>query len=410
MNPIYQFFCWAGGGNISVLRQLPTEQNRFFGYGTVIMMTAIFATLSSLYAFSFLLSGQFGSFVFIPAFAWGFFIFVLDRFFITTISSSGGFIRRFFTALPRLILAVFIGVLISKPLEFRIFEREINEQLSDLKIEEYELADTLYREQIAKLKNDEDLEISKMAGGQEIGPLLEKINEYKQQLPALEKAVKEQEEKVNCECNGACGTMVPGDGPACGFEKGVYARKLGEKNKVEAAIKNAEDKIENIRSKLQSTIEETISPKFKVEADSIAAQREKRKKLLDDSFQPSILNQQIALAKIQDDPDKPTAFYAVWFITILFIFIEMAPMLLKLMSKNGAYEDRLSQIEGTYRTDGRLRRSIDLEEYKSNRELVKKLAKRQKDLIGKELDKWYQEELEKVNDPAIRSRVGNNEN
>lgn len=410
MNPIYQIFCWAGGGNTSVLRDLPTEQNRFFGYGTVIMMTAIFATLSSWYAFNLLLSEQIGNYVILPAVAWGAFIFVLDRFFITTISSAGGFWRRFFSALPRLILAVFIGVLISKPLEFRIFQREISDELSEWKVETDEKADSLLRVQNEKLNADKDIEISKMSGGQEIAPLLVRISESQQKLPAKEAEIKTQAEKVNCECNGACGTFQKGDGPACGFEKERYNSLQKEKAKLEQDIRDAQAEIKNIKAGLQVKIDETITPKYKAKADSLEADRKRRDNVIEESFKPSILNQQIALAKIQNDPKMPSAYYAIWFITILFVFIEMAPMLLKLMSKNGAYEDRIAQIEGTYRTDGRLRRSLDLEEYKSNRELVKKLAKKQKELIDKELDKWYKEQLEIANDPTIKSRIGDNDN
>lgn len=386
MNFIYRFFCWAGGGYADVLQEMPTERNRFFGYGTVICMTAIFATLSSSYAFWLLLHEQIGAFILAPALAWGAFIFILDRFFITTISNRGSFGVRLLSASPRLILAIFIGVLISKPLEFRIFQREISDQLIALKTQEYDMVDSLHRERIDKLNRDKEIEISKMSGGQEIAPLADRIKEWKGKLPVLEKDIKAQAEKVNCECNGACGTNIPGRGRACKFEETEHKRLLDEQKKVKTDIQNAEARIETIKAGLQTQIEQTISPKYQARADSLEHLKELLKVSLDANFKPSILNQQIALAKIQEDPEKPTAFYTVWFITLLFIFIEMAPMLLKLMTSAGAYESRIAQIEAAYSTEGRLRRTLDLEEYKSNRGLVQHLARDQRKFIKMVLD------------------------
>ena len=105
-----------------------------------------------------------------------------------------------------------------------------------------------------------------------------------------------------------------------------------------------------------------------------------------------------ALEKIQENPDKPTAYYTVWFVTLLFIFIEMAPMLLKLMTSSGAYENRISQIEATYGTAGRLRRSLDLEEYKSNRGLVQRLARSQRSIIHKAMEAWHKAQLDRLRD------------
>jgi hypothetical protein len=411
MNPIYRFFCWAGGGNIDVLRDMPTEHNRFFGYGTVIFMTALFATLSSAYAFWLLLDDEIGSFIYIPALAWGFFIFTIDRFFITTISNSGSFWKRLLIASPRLVLAVFVGVLISKPIEFRIFQREISDQLTTLKTQEYEGIDSLHRERIIKLNDDKDIEISKMSGGQEIGPLKERINEWEDELPGQNQAVDDQAQKVNCECNGACGTGIKGRGPACKFEEQVYRRLLLEKERTEADIRNAYAQIAAITSGLQNQIDQTISPKYEARKDSLEKAKEILKESLELNYKPSILNQQIALAQIQQDPEKPTAYYTVWFVTILFVFIEMAPMLLKLMSSSGAYENRLAQIEATYSTDGRLRRSLDLEEYKSNRSLVQRLARSQRIIIQKALDGWHKTQMDRMDeDPGYFNSMFNENN
>ena len=56
-------------------------------------------------------------------------IFNLDRFIVSTIKKRNNFLDELLKATPRLILAVIIAVVISKPLELKIFEKEINQVL-----------------------------------------------------------------------------------------------------------------------------------------------------------------------------------------------------------------------------------------------------------------------------------------
>jgi|GEM_PF-3709724 len=396
MNWIYRFFCWAGGGNIEVLKSMPTEQNRFLGYGTVIFMTAIFATLSSLYAFSLLLQEQIGYFIIFPALAWGSFIFVLDRFFITTISNRGDFWRKFLMASPRLILSVFIGIIISKPLEFRIFQREINTQLADTRSIEHLRLDSMFRAQSQRTNTEELSKRGQLSGIQDTIKVGQYINDVRKRYADKSKEVADQAEIVNCECHGACGTGKPGRGPACKFDEQRYQDLQTEQKQLKASMDSAQIVLGAVSAGLQKTIADDITPRYKSKIDSLERQRKVQSDDLDSNYRPSILNQQVALASIQKDPTKPTAAFTISFITFLFIFIEMAPMLLKLMTKAGAYENRIAQIEATYSTDDRLNRSLDLEEYKSNRGLVQRLARNQRNIIHSAMDHWHRDQMNKM--------------
>ena len=57
---------------------------------------------------------------------WGLLIFNLDRFIVSTIRKRDCFSSEFFQATPRVILAIIIAIVISKPLQIKIFEKEIN--------------------------------------------------------------------------------------------------------------------------------------------------------------------------------------------------------------------------------------------------------------------------------------------
>ena len=58
---------------------------------------------------------------------WGLLIFNLDRFIVSTIKKRANFKSELLQATPRIILAIIIAVVISKPLEMKIFEKEINQ-------------------------------------------------------------------------------------------------------------------------------------------------------------------------------------------------------------------------------------------------------------------------------------------
>src|ERR1700755_3411784 len=146
-----RIICSAGGGNIDVLNELSTERNRFFSYGAVICATSFFAFLSSSYAFKLLLEEEIGNWIYLPAFAWALFIFLLDRFFVVSIPNRGSFWNKLKLASPRLVLAIFIGEIISKPLEYRIFKREILDELRETRKTQSQKIDSLYRLDIVKL-------------------------------------------------------------------------------------------------------------------------------------------------------------------------------------------------------------------------------------------------------------------
>ena len=125
------FLWWCAGVNREVLRQCPTEWAKYAGMGGTIFSTACMAALSGGYAISTVFDNttiavMFGMF-------WGFvIIFNLDRLIVNTMYSDGEVTiswLEFKSGLPRIIMAIFLGIVISTPLEMKIFEDRINSQL-----------------------------------------------------------------------------------------------------------------------------------------------------------------------------------------------------------------------------------------------------------------------------------------
>src|SRR5690606_27441048 len=127
-NWIEKFLLICSGSHLKLLEKSPTEINKHVGIGGVILFTAILASLSSGYALYSVFDNVWAAVGF--GLLWGLMIFNLDRFIVASMRKSGNFFRQFFAATPRIILAALLGVVIAKPLELRIFQKEIDKQLN----------------------------------------------------------------------------------------------------------------------------------------------------------------------------------------------------------------------------------------------------------------------------------------
>jgi hypothetical protein len=112
--------------------------------------------------------------------------------------------------------------------------------------------------------------------------------------------------------------------------------------------------------------------------------------------------------------------WAAFFISLLFIIVECAPTFMRMMVADGSYEEileaekhkirvlaskRISDLNDEINTEVKIsteKNSKRLElELQANKELMEKLSKTHAELLQIALDKWREEELEKIkNDPS----------
>ena len=100
------------------------EQNKYAGIGGTVFFTAVMAFIASSYALFTVFDNGYIAVGF--GIVWGLLIFNLDRFIVSTLRKRNNFKRELFQATPRIILAFIIAIVISKPLELKIFEKEID--------------------------------------------------------------------------------------------------------------------------------------------------------------------------------------------------------------------------------------------------------------------------------------------
>ena len=117
----------CAGVDKPLLRMSPTDWAKKAGVGGVILGTGLLATLSGGYAMYTVFDSWWVA-VIIGLF-WGLLIFNFDRYLVNSMVSDGtAKITKdeFFSALPRIIIAIFLGIVISAPIEIKLFDGNIN--------------------------------------------------------------------------------------------------------------------------------------------------------------------------------------------------------------------------------------------------------------------------------------------
>lgn len=167
-----KFTWWCAGVDRDLLTMCPSDHAKYVGVGTVILFTALMAWFSSFIAIqlvfaptTFEINGIKHTVPLIPivfATFWAAMIFFLDRFITNTMYSDGKVTiskQELICGLPRIIIAIFLGVVISAPLELKIFDQEICDVISEDNIEKSKEYDNVKREYQA-LQNDISSQIS----------------------------------------------------------------------------------------------------------------------------------------------------------------------------------------------------------------------------------------------------------
>ncbi len=125
-----QFLITLSGGRPDILVFCPGERTKFQSLGWVILITAGMAVISMWFALTSTL-GVNAVVALFGALLWGLVIMGIDRWLVTSMPQDRS--RKLLMAIPRLALGLLLGSIISTPFVLRIFQSEINNQISVIK-------------------------------------------------------------------------------------------------------------------------------------------------------------------------------------------------------------------------------------------------------------------------------------
>ena len=303
-----RFFIICSGSDTDILNDCSIgEQNKYAGIGATVFFTALMAFIASSYALYTVFDNTITSIGF--GLVWGLLIFNLDRYIVSTIKKRDSVMDEVIQASPRIILAVIIAIVIAKPLELKIFEKEINQVLLEQK-NDFTLAN---KDQIAL----------------QYTPKIEGLNT---EILVLQNQINTKETEVNelyatyiAEAEGREGTMLLGKGP-------VYKEKREKHDAVLAELQQL--KIDN-KEKIAATETEIATLENEYETQIATSQ-------------PIIDNFDGLMARVNALSELP--WLPSFFIFLLFLAIETSPIFAKLISPKGEYDIKLADSESELKT------------------------------------------------------------
>jgi len=300
---IKEFFWMCSGADTDLLKESPkSEQIKYAGIGGTVFFTAIMAFVSSGYALYTVFDNIYMALLF--GLIWGLLIFNLDRFIVSTIKKRDNFWQELLQASPRIVLALIIAIVISKPLELKIFEKEIDRVLLEQKNEMTLLNQGQIAEQFSP----------------EIARVETEIKTIQENVLAKETEVNNLYDTYITEAEGTKGTMKLGKGP-------VYKEK---REKHDAQLKELQQ------------LKDSSAAKISRNEVLLRDLREKQKMQTANS-QPIIDGFDGLMARINALEKLPAL--PSMFILLLFIAIETAPVFAKVMAPKGAYDLKFEEQE-----------------------------------------------------------------
>lgn len=431
-------FLWVCAGvNRKVLRQCPTDYAKYAGIGGTILFTALMACLSGGYALSFVFDNDavgvaFGIF-------WGMLIFNLDRFIVNTMYSDGKVTisaRELKAGLPRIIMAIFLGIVISYPLELRLFDDEIKKHNIEKNNTEINNIEKDYEAKIQACNNRKDsimgspsntFETARMLSSERGSNWLkQRDNARTNETTARTRLGNLQAKKRKLEAENTNGKhsaeikKISSDISDINKkirqykqDANMYDAKLLESDAEYAKARENEEKNRGAEcNKLVENID-TLNKEKKIAIDACRAKQ---------TDYTGLQAQMLAFSEIKDE--SMSTQIASILIMLLFIIIETAPTFFKMMIASGPYDDllraemhrvrvlsdkRISDINDEVNTSVEISVAKNKErleaEMAANKEVLTQVAVAQARLIEYAIKEWEKVERTKIEkDPSAYIR------
>jgi len=319
------FFFFCSGANTEILRDNDCliEHNKYIGIGGTILATAVLAVISGSYALHTVFKIGYIAIGF--GLLWGVIIFNLDRYIISTMKkrridpnlSRRERLHNLKTTLamvvPRFMLAGIISFVITKPIELRMFEKEIDDQInatSGSKIAERKASIN------ARYKEIDELNVINTALKQEVEAKRERRDDLR--------------EIAIAEGNGIGSTHTTGKmglGPA-------YRDRV-------RAVQIAESELNDLKTKNEGTIAEN-----KKTIKALETERDEQIKKAEAAILGAndLLERLKAMSVLSSDN---TVWWTSWLLVAVFLMLETAPIIVKLLSDRGPYDFKQETLEHT---------------------------------------------------------------
>lgn len=308
-------FLWSCAGvDKPLLRMSSQDHAKKAGMGGTILFTALMAMISGGYAIytvfqeSDMSDIAWAIAIFFGIF-WGGLIFNLDRYMVSSMYTDGKpsiSLQELGSGLPRIVIAILLGVVISTPLELLVFNGKINSYIEE-------------QAQKKSLESTQNIE-----GSIEYKVALEDYEKEVAELERLDILYKEQSQRVDRYRDDLNKEMETG-----------YKKRSEEKKR---QLTGAEDDLDEIKNDRESCRQRMESKREHLETLRKGAETKGLEVAEEDKGLATRID---ALLKVTG-PDSDL-FWPRILIMLLFIALEIMPVLNKMMMSSGKYDDWLDQ-------------------------------------------------------------------
>ncbi len=374
INTMSDFFWFCSGADPDVLARCPkSEKIKHAAIGATVFFTGLLAMISGGYALYFTFNSVFIAIAF--GVFWGLLIFNLDRLIVATLKKDSNKFREFMYVLPRLGLALIIAIVISKPLELKLFETEINAEL-------------------VKMNQEKVNEANQLIGQ---NPLYTQMELIRGEISALQNALAAKQEQRDelyqeyiGEAEGSAGTGLRGKGP-------VFREKVTQYNRIEKELKDLKSVVGPQIAERQGQID-ALSAKLAEEIDQ---------------KQPIIQANTGLSARLTalDRLQSPASL----FIMLLFVALECAPVLTKFIIGKGPYDhifknnehrieaihqeeihNRTEELNKKTAINDQVNTATTEQEIKSHTTMMDSFYSAQKEIMQASINNWLQAERDRL--------------
>jgi hypothetical protein len=326
----------------------PSERLKYAGLGIIVLNTGCLAAFAMFTALHTILPAP--SIALLPlALLWGWMIFSIDRWLITsTHGASGG--SRVLIFIPRLILAILLAFTIAEPLTLRIFQNTLDSTVATNRTNELQAYESALQTcnpvsgtwitSVSCQGNHLTVAGSPYAAQQ-------KLATAKQQLAQLTSTVSgevaQEQNLTNAardECAGTSGAGLSGEagnGPLC------KADRLDAKNyALENGLAAKQAQIDALQASIATMIQQTGTAQASYAANlHTAITTAVRQKKEDLDTQIGIIDEWSALEQLSSQ--SVFVFFGHWLLVLVLMALDCLPVLAKMMSESSAYDKLLAE-------------------------------------------------------------------
>lgn len=356
-----RWFRACAGIREEILDWAPSERGRYTGLGVIVFNTGCLAAFAMFTALGKVVAAP-AAFLVPIALVWGWMIFSVDRWLVTSTHGVHG-VSRLLILIPRLLLAILLAFTIAEPLTLRIFQNTLDSQVQTTRTtqlgsyeSQLQTCNPVSGQWVTSPGCDAyHLTVANPPYGDQ-----QKLIAAKTQEAALSAQVatdQSRQQALTTTAQDECaGTDAPGSSGVAGFGPRCTADWAAER--AQATITAAKQaQLAAVQKTVGTLIQQTgaAQASFATELNSAIKRKVAARKA--DLGQIGIIDEWTALEQLS--AQSAFVFFGHWLLVLVLLALDCLPVLAKLMSGSTAYDrllaDQIASDERIHEVDLRLR-------------------------------------------------------